>query len=276
MNTTLLSRSVLAVAALGVGSAVLAAVPATAATSDVTRGQVLTATTALRAEPDPDPGTFSPATNKAVRVLANRACSVDQDSELHFTSVGATVEQNPVVDGLVVTAVIYPADLLQGSGGLPRICTFAALATVNGNYSLNGSATLTAGRSSTSQLSGHVFVTRPINNAYDQPADSMEVSAAGRAGMIITTTTPTKVSTPKTSAEKKAAKRAYAKKLKSARKAYDKAGRTATAKKAYAKKKASAMAAYKKAIATSRIVNVTKTQTESRPFAVSARRSFSE
>lgn len=275
MNTTLLSRSVLTVAALGLGSAALAAVPAQAAATDVTRGQVLTATTALRAEPDPDPDTFSAATNKAVRVLANRACSVDQDSELQFSSLGTAVEQNPVVDGLVVTAVIFPADFGR-DGDSPHTCTFAALATINSDYSLTGSATLSAGRSSTSRLSGHVFATPPINNAYDQPAESMEVSATGRAGVTITTTTPTKVSTPKTSAEKKAAKKAYAKKLKAAKKAYTKAGKNAKAKKAYAKKTAAAKAAYKKAIATSRIVNVTKTQTESRPFAVSARRSFTE
>jgi len=277
MRTSLLSRSVIAVATLGIGSVALAAVPASAATaSGITRDQVLAAAAGVRSEPVSVEGQYSPSTDRALRVLANRACSIDRDgTQLIIGFLADATDAGASADGVVVTAVI--ADLAGQSEGY-KGCSFGALATTDGAFTLSGSATL--GSAAPVALSGDAFATAPVifnaegEGAFAPPA----FTASGSATRSFDVTTSTKVKDKKTKSEKKAAKTTYAKRLAAAKKSYqkalDKAGKSkskkAKAKKAYSAKRATARAAYKYAIAGYKIVKKTTQQTETRPFTVSA------
>ncbi len=282
MRKSVLSRSLIAIASLAVASATLAAVPATAATaSGITRDQVLAATAAARVDnPAIDPGEFAPIGSRAIRVLANRACAVDPDSELVYFGSTMPTQAGDDADGLLVSAVIMDlSDLMGGgpSGPEGRLCTFGALATADPSFSLSGTATLNYQTTSTHSLSGDAYVT-PARSFKIADLEGIEEGTLGlpsfSASGNATKTTPVKVSTPKTTKQRQAAKKAYSKALKLAKKSYIKANKKAedskkkkaAAKKAYSKKKATAKAKYKKATATFKIVN----SIDSRPFAISA------
>lgn len=278
MRKSFLSRSLVAVASLAVASAALAAVPATAATATgITRDQVLAAAASVRAtNAVGDPGEFTPITTRAVRTLANRACAVDQDSETVIYAFGQPTQTGDDADGVLLGAFVVDLtaviDESSPVGMGYRLCFFGAVATTDPAYSLSGTATLNAVTSSSHALSGDVYVTpaRNLNPADPGLAAQPSFTAAGNAVKAI----PVKVATPKTTKQKKAAKKAYSKSLKSAKKSYTKAAKKAgdskkkkaTAKKAYSKKKAAAKTKYKNAVATFKVVNTT----DARPFSISA------
>ncbi len=290
MRTTLLSRSVVAVASLAIGSAALAAVPASAATpSGITRDMVLTAAAGVRANPAAPSvigfGNYGPEANRALRAMVNRTCGIDPDGpELAVGSISASTAGGKSADGVVVSAILYNLDEIDtdGSSGPPtgRLCSFGALATTAGRSVLTGTATLTGVPAAA--LSRDVFVTRASNRNLSVifESDIEEALPTFTAVGSAVQSNPVKISTPKTAKQKKAAKKTYAKRLASAKKAYkkalDKAGssknKKKAAKKTYDKKRKAAKASYKKAVATSKIV-IKKKAT---PFSVSAKFSYPE
>lgn len=276
MRSSVLSRSVVAIATLALGSAVLASVPASATTSaDVTRGQVLNAAQLVRTDPGTGTGNpmeSAPATSKALRVLANRACAVDHDEEVAIYNFGLPVAPGGSADGLIVMAQII--DPSEGSLQSGRVCIFGALAAAKGSTTLAGTAKLTTDAARTYRLSGDVYVTpaRSFEFDYSQPeaeppfdVQDLAFTATGTATTLTKVTTTKTIKTPKTKAQKKSAKKKYNQALASAKKSYKKAlkkagsskSKKAAAKKAYSKKKASAKKTYQKRIATSKVTTVT-------------------
>lgn len=287
MRLSVLFRPVVAVAALAVGSAVLAAVPATAATpSGITRTQVLNAAASVRADfaSHGSGGLLapSPATIKAIEVLANRSCVVKHSEEVLFSVVGLPFASGDSADGLLVLAPIFA----KPPSTTGRICVFGALAASKTSTSMSGTAAVVTDAVRSYALSGDVYTTPVRSFAFETgpgaqlPFDLEDVAftANGTATTTIKTTTTKTVKTPKTKAQKKSAKKKYTAALKSAKKKYNKdlkkAGssksKKAAAKKAYNKKKAAAKAAYKKRIATKKIVKVTTVKKTPTPFDVQA------
>lgn len=281
MRLSVLSRPVVAGAALAVGSAVLAAVPATATTAaDITRDQVLNAAKLVRADPNAaagDPSKLKPTTARAVRVLANRACSVNFDDEITLQAFALPIESDEVVDGLAVLALVLDPNNLSDMSG--RMCAFGVLAPMKSSATLSGTAQVTTSDTRRYALSGDVFASPGRSftaGAVPFDLENLALTASGNATTSVKTTTAKTVKTPKTKAQKKAAKKKYNAALKSAKKAYDKdlkkAGssksKKASAKKAYDKKKSAAKAAYKKRTATKKIVKVTSVKKTPTPFTV--------
>jgi hypothetical protein len=270
MRTSILTRSVITTASLAIASVTLVAAPAgakpTATADGVTREKVLAAAAALKTE---DEATYV-AGVKAIRSITHRACAIDIDNgEVveEFYPIGLEPPTN--ADGVVVIGVIG-----NDFDNTYRLCVVGAVAATDPGFTLQGSSTLTAGtRTVTVPLSGDVTTTR-IDPTADETLDALTFSAAGGSVKITTTPTTYKVIKKKTKVEKARAKRAYDKKLKTAKKTYtkalDKAGKSkskkAAAKKAYAAKRAAAKAAYKYAIASYRIVHGTTSSTDARPF----------
>lgn len=267
MRTTILRRSVVALASIAIGSVALSAVPANAAApAGVTREQVLAVAANARATN----GDLSDAALATLDAIAKAACKVTADETLANVNVTATGAGSSA-DGFVASAFIFGSSL--------RSCDFGAIAVTDAGATLHGSSTVTSQTtdtpapgsetptSATTPLRDQVTVTQPVAGVF---STSTTLTAKGAA----TKTVKTKVSTPKTKAQKKAAKKKYAKRLASAKKTYKKAlakagsskTKKASAKKAYAKKRASAKKAYKKAIARSKIVS----KTSSKPFDLTA------
>jgi hypothetical protein len=116
-----------------------------------------------------------------------------------------------------------------GAGDIPdSLCTFAIISTddestLNGNYTLSvGAAAPVSG-----VISGSLLVTKPIITKFST-LESATFTASG------------KQMTPKTSSEKKAAKKKYAKAAKAAKAKFAKASKAAKAKYVKAKKTAKA------------------------------------
>jgi hypothetical protein len=280
MRTTFLSRSIIASAALAVGAAALAAVPATAATpSGITREMVLTAADGIRAAYSSGDAP-SLATTKAVRAIVHRACAVDADGgELidQGSLTGLPVQAGGSADGLAAGAQIFNV-LTETS----RSCIVGVVTSTTPGYDLSGTATLSATaspgnqvRTVTTPLSGDVSTTAPLVNGAGGFSGMATFTTSGAATR--TTAVPAKtVKDKKTKAEKKAAKKKYAKRLVAAKKAYAKAlkragGSTtkrAAAKKAYSAARRSAKAKYRYATADYRIVKKATTTTDSRPFSL--------
>lgn len=292
-TSSILSRSVIAVASLAIGSAALAAAPATAATPpDVTRAMVLAATADLRAFTADETDYYVPlASRRIINRLIAGGCNFELDGENRISDVQFETIEPGQVDGVLIHAWLQEATEVEGGEiqYADRGCSIAALATTDAAFALSGTSSLTATfqkegidapvtLSSTSTLSGDRFVVAPINAPADSWITNLSFSASGNATRPYSVTTQEKVATPKSAAAKKAAKKAYAKKLKAAKKAYskalDKAGKSkskkAAAKKTYAAKKAAAKSAYDKAVATFKIVTVRTPQAENRPFTVNA------
>lgn len=302
MRTSVLSRSLIAATGLAVAAATLASVPASAAPG-VTRGQVLAAAAAVRADGAATLGTKSASTNRTLRTLSNQVCAVDHSAEAVVLPIAIATQAGEQADGLMVGAVIVDlsviisffnatpeptlGDLSELESEMPnpdtigRLCVFGALAATDVSSSLSGTATLDLLGASSYNLSGDVYVTPARNLRYSELMTLLSGSSEAeftlpsfKATGNATKVTPTKVSTPKTTKQKKAAKKAYDKALKSAKKSYTKALKKAgdskkkksAAKKAYSKKKATANAKYRSAIATFKIVN----NSASRAFSVAA------
>jgi mRNA-degrading endonuclease RelE of RelBE toxin-antitoxin system len=279
MRTTVLSRSVVAVASLAIGSAALAAVPATAATpSGVTRDQVLAATNGLRAAISSG-NDVTPATIKALRAIVYRACAVNSDDgELLYAVDGRPTGAGASADGLAAYGQIYNA-----ADGTVRQCAVGAVASTTTTHVLSGTVSLSAkvdpgaqNRVVATALSGDVAVTAPIIAAGSETfTGDPALTASGAATQTIKVPAKT-VKDKKTSKEKKAAKKKYAKKLASLKKSYDKAvkragsskSRKAAAKKTYTAKKKAAKATYRYAIANYRIVKKATTTQDVRPFSI--------
>ncbi|MFC5676763.1 hypothetical protein [Aeromicrobium endophyticum] len=305
MRSSILSRSVVALATVAISSAALAATPANAASAGVTRDQVLTAANGVRTAQANETTSFSPATARALRAIVIAGCDVSSDDDeyayISYNDIG--IQVTPAGDdaqGLVVTAQIQRPFTNGGPFGNSQYCTIAAFASTNASYKLSGTATFT-GQSFTeggpedgtkitlqsAPLSGDVFVSAPFN--YDNPVldtvdeDSVRASAAGNATKTTKVTTSRKVKDKKTTSEKKAAKTKYDKRIKAAKKSYakalDKAGssksKKAAAKKAYKAKRASAKAKFKYGIAGYKIVKKSSNVSDVQPFSVTTAPVFS-
>lgn len=261
----------IALATLSLGSLALAAVPASAAApSDITRQQVLAAASAVRAEPSPSALLISSTTSRALRVLTNRACSIDPDGEeFAVLSLSEATAPGQSADGVVVTALVVKADVANlitsftaieeppagvEIGDFLRLCSFGVLAPTAGSSTLTGTATIGGEAPAPFTLAGEVFVTPPTNttdfsfitdlisSTDEESAEAaLEVAAAiiaptftatGNAVRTFDVPATSMVSTPKTAAQQKAAKATYDKKLKSAKAAYAKAAKKAGSSKA--------------------------------------------
>lgn len=283
MRTSVLSRSVVAIAALGVASAAFAA-PANAADSatGITRDQVINAANAVRIDGVlDDPTDMSAHTSRAVRVLANRACKIDRDREAVLYMVAGASPAGEAADAVFVVAVVANLDtiLTDPSGAGMTSCTFGVVAPTKDSATLSGKATFNANTVSTSPMSGDVHVTKALRNPSDDAGlTTWNIAASGAATTTTKSTSTTTVKTPKTTAQKKAAKTKYNKAVASAKKSYKKAlkkagtskSKKAAAKKAYNKKLSSAKAKYTLAIATKRTVTTTKVTKSPQAFAISA------
>lgn len=297
MRTTILTRSVVALATLAVGSVALAATPANAAAANgVTRDQVITAVNGVRAAvaANADNPLYSASTNRALRAIVLNSCDVRTDDEEYaYLSDVAPTNAGDDADGVLITAAIN-----RSFQDRTEYCTIAAFATADGSFQLSGSATIKgqqdvydpATNTSTTKpvtlvtaaLSGDAFVTSPVypratGNTNSSSVYDLVASATGNAVKTTTVTTTKKVTDKKSKSEKKAAKAKYTKSIKSAKKSYakalDKAGKSkskkSAAKKAYSKKRAAAKAKYRVGIANFKIVKGSKTVTDTpRPFSI--------
>jgi hypothetical protein len=292
MSPSILTRSVVAVASLALGSVPLAANPAIATgakaattPAGVTRDMVLTAAANFRSGGDPVKG------YQAVFAMVNRACSVDADSGERIDIDDADApDVIPAATKSHADAVLIRVTIESIFGGSTRECIVLGVAASEPGFSLTGNSTLTvetqpagdgpilmkaaAGPATlVTPLSGDVSTTTFKVPTGEESTDGT-FSVDGSSVKITTVTTSKKVPDKKTRAEKKKAKKTYAKRLKAAKaryeKALDRAGssktKKAAAKKAYSKRKSSAKAKYTYAIANYKIVRKTTSTTDSRPF----------
>lgn len=285
MRTSVFSRSVIAVASLAIGSVALAAAPASA-----TPPPVITRDLVLAIAQAPSESEIS----DDERLLVELACDFeantdDVEGSDHFHSVYSTPFVTDNADGVLVTAHLHEQS--AGDDTVDRWCTFAALVTTDEAFTLTGNAliTLTGGEelrrasdpvvaTTTSALSGNLFVTEPVNVDNSFGVTSASLTAAGNATRSIQVPTTEQVTYAKTrtAAGEKAAKAKYDKRLKAAKKWYAKAlkkagdskKKKAAVKKAYAAKKAAYKRAYEKVYYGVKTVTKTTTQTEKRPFNV--------
>jgi hypothetical protein len=94
MRLSRLFRVVVATAVLTVGSSALAATPASASPSEITRAEVLAVTAAVRAEtPTATPGAYTGNTIRAIQALAAKACSIEKTPGQYVYGVGAAAVQ---------------------------------------------------------------------------------------------------------------------------------------------------------------------------------------
>jgi hypothetical protein len=266
-------RAVVAAAALAVGTSALVAAPAGAAPSEITRAEVLAVTAAVRAEtPTATPGAYTSNTLRAIQALAAKACSVEKTPGQYVYGVGAmAVQPGRGADGVVVTASLFQRDV---PGSL--VCQFGVITTAADASTLSGTGQLGSG--APFALSGEVAVTPPSIVQSSQLGGFHEFRASGQASQSINVVTSEKVLTPKTSKQKKAAKKKYTQRIKAAKKSYTKAVKKAghskskkkAAQRAYAKKRATAKSLYKKSTATSKTVKKTSVRTTQTPFNVTA------
>jgi hypothetical protein len=278
MRASALSRSIVATAAVAVGSVTLVAAPATAATpSGINREMVLTATNGIRAAytSGDKPST---AALRAVRAIVNRACDVDADGGEFIDDkslTGLPVQAGGSADGLAAGAQI-----VNFVTETARTCVVGVVTSTTPGYELSGTATLSATtspgnqvRTATTSLSGDVATTAPLQADSGGFSAVPTFSATGAATK--TTTVPAKtVKDKKTKAEKKAAKKKYDKRLATAKKTYEKAlkkagsskSKKAVAKKAYSAARKSAKAKYRYATANYRIVKKATKAKDVQPF----------
>jgi hypothetical protein len=266
MRTPTLTRTVVSIASLAIGSVALVAAPATAAPPiGTTRDWVLGA-----AQNDRE-GTSS---NPQADLLAYETCSPESGETQGQVRYKAIPDPDGA-DGILIQAVYIDQQT-------SRTCTFAAFATTSPDQTLSGTATMTGTSNSIQQrgddtpipptpLSGDVTVTDPIWDYYD-----VAVAAQGEVIKGTTSTTVTsRTITPKTTQQKKAAKKARNSAVSAAKKAYAKAlkkagssqTKKAAAKRAYTARKKAANAVYRAARAGTLTVGTTTTTTkDSSPF----------
>ncbi|MBD8608495.1 hypothetical protein AERO_00440 [Aeromicrobium fastidiosum] len=291
MRSSVLSRSVIAVASLAIGSAVFVAAPATAATANgITREDVLAAASSLRADPeDGSPQNGTPE----LAALAAKACGpLGSDT---FGVFGQPVATPDSVDGLTVTVLRQSAEDVEGPTGFPfgnlDTCTFAAVAPLGSGTTFTGDLEVTTstvrltdfpfgqGTTSTvtSRLSGDVFVS-PVTQA----TSSFSFAGAEANGLVTAPNgqrvlTVTKIADKKSKAAKKAAKRTYVKRIKAAKKSYAKAvkrahgspTKKAVARAAYLSRRSAVKSSYSYAIADYKLVKTRSAAADARRFSVS-------
>lgn len=272
MRTSLLTRGAVALAALAIGSVTLAGSPATADTpAGITRETVLGAADASRVF-------FGSESNPDAAKLVASVCGFSADDD--YVGVETTSQPNGV-DGVLIYASSGGSDESEAT---TQYCTFAAFAVTKALTSMSGTATITApdeeedfrsaALAASYPLSGEVYVTPRLDSIEYGPG-----SVATASGDVITksatTGTSSRVVTPKTTAQKKAARKVYDRRVASAKKAYSKAkdkARSSTtkksaAKKAYLAKKKSAKAAYRAATAGTLTIVVSENATTTKaPF----------
>jgi hypothetical protein len=244
MRTSLLTRSVVSIASLAIGSVALAAAPASADTSSgISRETVLT----IAASAEINIDRYGPATQALVEKVCGFDSTTGRDIELtpSYTDEG--------VDGFLVQAYV------DGRGDTASSnCTFAAFAASEAFSTMSGTATIAtqlppifeervaAPPTHDFTLSGDVYVTAPVTDiGYGDYATATASGDVTRTEQARTTTA--RVVTPKTTAVKVAARKAYQRTIDKAQvrlvKALKKAG-TSSSKKAAAR---STYAARKKA-----------------------------
>lgn len=284
MRTSLLSRSVIAVASLAIGSVALAATPATATPAEVvTRDLVL-------AVAQQEPSSTSNPSDELARLVSLTCGFQNGSGDDHFHTVNAKPFVTDNVDGVLVSADLHEPSAADDT--TDRQCNFAAVITTDASFTLSGNAVITVtggeplGRmaeplteTGTTPLSGNLVVTAPINvdNYFNISTASLAATGNAIGSTNVTTTENVKVLKPRTKAGEKAAKAKYAKRLADAKKWYakalDKAGNSkrkqAAVKKSYAAKKAAYKAAYEKRYSMIQTVTKTTAQTVTRPFDVS-------
>lgn len=273
MRTSILSRSVIAMASLAIGSVALAAAPATAAApSGITRDMVLTAAASVRADQNNDVP-YSDATKAALLALSSRACDLSGATEVR--TYGRPVEGPGSADALMVETEIYVGESVRG-------CSFAAIASTDPELRLSGRLTLTdrtyidsvQDETTTSyDISGLVFTTPPLklDGGFSYSTFKAVGSTVGTTSVLNTYKVPdNKTKSDKALARKKHetrvanAKRAYVKALKRA----DSKSEKRAAKRAYSARKAVAKTKFQHAIANYKIAKVRTTQDVVRPFSV--------
>ncbi|REK73042.1 hypothetical protein DX116_05495 [Aeromicrobium endophyticum] len=285
----------IAAATLAVGSAAFAAVPATAATaSGVTRGEVLAAASALRADRAQQIDPSAP-TQSALDVLAAKVCGPNV-----LETFAQPVETPNSVDGLAVTSLV--PTVTDSSSRIPTTsCSFTAIATLDGRATFSGEAhvfsannfgpigiesTISAAgqpsfTSNVYSLSSNVFVSPAViesgYSAYNIQAEGLVKGPDSQRVL-----TSVKIADKKSKAEKKAAKKAYSKRTKAIKKSFAKAKRKAgsnaekkaVARMTYATRRASAKAAYRYAVADYKLVNQRTKVADERRFLVKAYAAF--
>ena len=289
MRTSILSRSVIAVATLAIGSVALVAAPATAATpSGITRQQVLSAADAVRAYNTSYEN--YPAVEEQVRAIAAAPCKIAADDQVNFGFDATSAGKN--ADGVIIQAYVIAGDSERAPY---RTCVVAAIASADPSLALSGKLTLTGetqvnlpalrGAPETvnstlnAELSGDVFVSAPLPVADDfTTINSAGFTANGKTTRSDKVLTIDKVADTKSKASKRFAKKKYVKRLKAAKKAYAKAikqaggnaAAKADAKSAYSARRAVATSRYAYAIADYKLTKTRTTQTVDRPFSIGA------
>lgn len=202
-------------------------------------------------------------------VIAAKLCGPDVNAadgayDADFTDSGDAAE----VD-------LYTYGIGEDDEGNPaQLCTFAIFgtdedSTLTGGYSLAVGAAARSGA-----VSGNNVVTAAVTTPFDL-GSSATITASGQQV------------TPKTSAQKKAAKTKYAKTskaakakynqaTKAAKKKYAKAGKSAKAKKAMAKKIASAKKKYRAALAHAAITQKRQTSAAQRAYTLNLTLPFAD
>lgn len=251
MHLTHLGRAVAGLAIAAVTSSALA-LPASAQDSGTFDGAALEAFAATHAA-----GRYSAAdlTNEGANVdgiesLADLACK---------TSEAAPSADLVLIDyqdtGVGPEAFTVSADVNIDDDPSTRevTCNFAVLLTddgtsFNGTYSFTVGSELDINDTVSGPVSGDLIGIGPIFTDIRTYAEGV-LSASGNQLTPSQRLVNVPTTTAKTPAQLASAKKAYNKKVKAAKKAYKKAGKTKKAKKAYKKKLAKAKTAYRKAIA---------------------------
>jgi hypothetical protein len=263
MRTSLLSRSVIAVATLGIGSVALAAAPATAATSNgITRDMVLTAAAGVRADGD---FPFSDATTAALGALASRSCNLTGATEVRNRA--EAIETRGNVDAVIVFSRFVVDETA-------RDCTFVAIASSDASRRLSGTLAVTDfgtdDGATPYQLSGDVTVSKAVAGGFDT-AFTADGATVETTKVLKTYKVPDK----KTKSDKALARTKYETRVTNAKRAYGKALRKAdskaekkAAKAAYSARKALAKKKFKYAVANYKFARVRTTQDVLHPFTV--------
>lgn len=310
MRTSILTRSAVAVATLAIGSAALVAAPAQAATSNgITRDEVLAAAAGLRVDqPSPGgPGESGPIVlsaaaaeltpgEKALASLAAKGCGITPSPETPV--FGQPAETPDGVDGLVVIALLSgePASEYLSDA---ELCTFVALAPVATRSTFTGGVNVTGATlrptadgipsfpfgdvtvtASSEQytLSGDVFASPARTTSGGFTVLGFDAEGLVKSPSSKQALSSVKIADKKTKADKRAAKKAYVKRLKAVKKSYAKAVKRArgnTVKKVearmlYSARRSAAKATYAYAVADYKLVNLRGATTDERRFSVAA------
>lgn len=249
MRSSLLTRSAVTVATLAIGSVTLAAAPASADTVGTSRLTVLSI-----ADGERTGGPFS--NDDDVDALVEKVCAIG-DAEYYY-GISPTYEANGV-DGFLVQAAVRIGDTDVASN-----CTFAAFAATRPSSTMSGTATISlrepavidaerlvaadAAPRHDFALSGEVYVTAPVDDIGYEDAAIATASGAVTTTEASTSTT-SRVVTPKSTERKRAAYKAYNRtldkaqaKLAKALKKADGSSKKTAARKAYAARKKAALA----------------------------------